>query len=92
MMFKGNTVMLTPRFDPEDVWRQVEKHKANSVMITGDAMGRPLIETLESLGDAIMLLEWRYDGEAASSVARLVRLRDELELAQTLLESGDRLH
>jgi len=51
-----------------------------------------LARALESLGDAIMLLEWRYEGEAAGSVARLERLRDELELAQTLLESGDRLH
>src|SRR5436190_11646145 len=48
MFFQGNTVMLTPRFDPEDVWRQVDRYKANSVMITGDAMGRPLIETLEA--------------------------------------------
>jgi hypothetical protein len=51
-----------------------------------------LARALESLGDAIMLLEWSYDSEAASSVARLQRLRDELELAQTLLDSGDRLH
>src|SRR3954471_13123611 len=47
MMFKGNTVMLTPRFDPHNVWREIEKRKANSIMITGDAMGRPLIEALE---------------------------------------------
>ncbi len=48
MMFQGNTVMLTPRFDPEDVWSKVEREKANAIMITGDAMGRPLIETLEA--------------------------------------------
>lgn len=47
---------------------------------------------LESIGDAITLLQWRYDAEAAGSVARLERLRDELELAQTLLDSGERLH
>jgi hypothetical protein len=51
-----------------------------------------LTRALESLGDAIMLLQWRYDGEAAGSVARLERLRDELELAQTLLQSDERLH
>jgi acyl-CoA synthetase (AMP-forming)/AMP-acid ligase II len=48
MMFKGNTVMLTPRFDPEGVWDSIEREKANAIMITGDAMGRPLIETLEA--------------------------------------------
>src|SRR3954463_6209045 len=48
MMFKGNTVMLTARFDPESVWSSIEREKANAIMITGDAMGRPLIETLEA--------------------------------------------
>jgi hypothetical protein len=52
------------------------------------AVGR----ALESLGDAIMLLEWRYEREADGSIARLERLREELRLAQTLLESDGRLH
>jgi len=47
---------------------------------------------LESLADAIMLLEWRYDDDASGTVARLERLRDELQLAQALLETGERLH
>ena len=51
-----------------------------------------LTRALESLADAIMLLEWRYDREAASTIARLERLREELRVAQTLLESGDTLH
>src|SRR4051794_36427288 len=48
MFFKGNTVVLTPKFDPDDIWATVERNKVNSIMITGDAMGRPLIETLEA--------------------------------------------
>jgi hypothetical protein len=51
-----------------------------------------LARALESLGDAIMLLEWRYDREAAPTIARLERLREELQLAKTLLESSDTLH
>lgn len=51
-----------------------------------------LDRALESLRDAIMLLEWRYDREAAGTIARLERLRDELQLAQTLLGSSDTLH
>jgi acyl-CoA synthetase (AMP-forming)/AMP-acid ligase II len=47
MMFKGNTVMLTAKFDVEAVWTAIESEKANAIMITGDAMARPLIETLE---------------------------------------------
>jgi acyl-CoA synthetase (AMP-forming)/AMP-acid ligase II len=47
MMFQGNTVVLTPKFDVDDVWSTVERARANAIMITGDAMGRPLIEALD---------------------------------------------
>ncbi|HEV3225527.1 MAG TPA: acyl-CoA synthetase [Acidimicrobiales bacterium] len=48
MMFKGNTVMLAERFDPAGVWDGIAREKANAIMITGDAMGRPLIEALDA--------------------------------------------
>src|SRR5580765_4091681 len=51
MMFKGNTVVLTAKFDPEGVWDSINSEKANAIMITGDAMARPLIETLEANPD-----------------------------------------
>jgi acyl-CoA synthetase (AMP-forming)/AMP-acid ligase II len=45
--FVGNKVVLMSQFDPHDVWRLVEEEKANSMMMTGDAMARPLIEALD---------------------------------------------
>jgi 3-oxocholest-4-en-26-oate---CoA ligase len=48
--FVGNRTVLVPKFDPHEVWRLVETEKANSVMITGDAMGKPLIEALDEPG------------------------------------------
>jgi acyl-CoA synthetase (AMP-forming)/AMP-acid ligase II len=45
--FSGNKVVLVSKFDPHAVWRLVEQEKVNVMMITGDAMGRPLIEALE---------------------------------------------
>ena len=48
--FKGNRVVLVPRFDPHQVWRLVEAEKVNALLITGDAMGRPLVEALEQAG------------------------------------------
>jgi acyl-CoA synthetase (AMP-forming)/AMP-acid ligase II len=45
--FVGNRVVLVPTFDPKDVWRLVEEERVNLLMITGDAMGRPLIEALD---------------------------------------------
>ena len=45
--FEGNTIVLMPRFDPHDVWATIERERCNVTLITGDAMGRPLIEALE---------------------------------------------
>jgi 3-oxocholest-4-en-26-oate---CoA ligase len=45
--FVGNKVVLVRRFDPHEVWRLVEAERVNLVMITGDAMGRPLVEALD---------------------------------------------
>jgi acyl-CoA synthetase (AMP-forming)/AMP-acid ligase II len=46
-LFVGNKVVLwTGTFDPHTVWRMVERERVNSIMLTGDAMARPLIEAL----------------------------------------------
>jgi acyl-CoA synthetase (AMP-forming)/AMP-acid ligase II len=37
--FVGNRTILVPKFEPHEVWHLVESEKANSIMITGDAMG-----------------------------------------------------
>ncbi len=49
--FEGNTVVFPHAFDPLEVWATVERERCNVVMITGDAMGRPMIEALESAPD-----------------------------------------
>jgi 3-oxocholest-4-en-26-oate---CoA ligase len=48
--FTGNKAVLVAHFDPDQVWRLVGQEKVNLLMITGDAMGRPLIEALEKPG------------------------------------------
>jgi 3-oxocholest-4-en-26-oate---CoA ligase len=48
--FVGSKIVLLARFDPDDVWRLVGDEKVNSVMITGDAMGKPLVERLDEPG------------------------------------------
>ncbi|HEX3794525.1 MAG TPA: acyl-CoA synthetase [Acidimicrobiales bacterium] len=47
--FVGSKIVLMAKFDPHAVWDLVETEGVNVIMITGDAMGKPLIE---SLGDA----------------------------------------
>src|SRR5665213_3643663 len=48
--FHGNRVVLVGKFTPQEVWRLVGAEKVNSVMITGDAMGKPLVEALDEPG------------------------------------------
>jgi 3-oxocholest-4-en-26-oate---CoA ligase len=48
--FVGNTIVLVAKFDPSEVWSVIESEKVNSIIITGDAMARPLIEELKRPG------------------------------------------
>ncbi len=45
-MFGGNTVVLIPKFDANEVWKLVEQEKVNTIAVTGDAMARPMVEAL----------------------------------------------
>jgi acyl-CoA synthetase (AMP-forming)/AMP-acid ligase II len=56
--FIGNKLVLVSKFDAKTVWRLVEHEKVNSIMITGDAMGRPLIEALAEPGADYDVSSW----------------------------------
>jgi acyl-CoA synthetase (AMP-forming)/AMP-acid ligase II len=46
----GNTIVLptnTRTLDPVDIWETVQRERANTLLIVGDAFGRPLIDELE---------------------------------------------
>jgi acyl-CoA synthetase (AMP-forming)/AMP-acid ligase II len=45
-LFSGETIVVLPKFDPHEIWRAVERHRVNVLVIIGDAMARPLIEAL----------------------------------------------
>ncbi len=45
-LFSGHTVVLTPEFDADEVWRMIHQHKVNLLFFTGDAMARPLLDAL----------------------------------------------
>lgn len=49
--FEGNTVVFVPKFSGEAIWDAVEKDKVTTLVITGDAMARPLTEALEANPD-----------------------------------------
>jgi acyl-CoA synthetase (AMP-forming)/AMP-acid ligase II len=46
--FIGSTIVLIRKFSGPTVWQAVHDHGVNSVIITGDAVARPLIEALEA--------------------------------------------
>jgi acyl-CoA synthetase (AMP-forming)/AMP-acid ligase II len=48
-LFEGGTVVLLSKktFDAHEVWQQVEAEKINVIMVTGDAMAKPLMDAFE---------------------------------------------
>lgn len=46
--FIGSTIVLVGKFDAEGVWDLIDEHRVNSLIITGDAVARPMIEALEA--------------------------------------------
>jgi 3-oxocholest-4-en-26-oate---CoA ligase len=59
-LFAGDSVILMPQFDPHEVWRAVQRHKVNTIVMVGDAMARPLIEAYE---------QGRYDSSSVFAVS-----------------------
>ncbi len=49
--FVGSKIVLMAKFDAREVWELVGTENVNSIMITGDAMGKPLVETLAASRD-----------------------------------------
>lgn len=48
-LFEGHSVVLLSKrsFDPHEVWRLVEQEKVNVLLVTGDAMAKPMLDVLE---------------------------------------------
>jgi acyl-CoA synthetase (AMP-forming)/AMP-acid ligase II len=59
-LINGRTTVLMPKFDADEVWKAVERYGITTLGITGDAMGRPLIEALDAGG---------YDASSLAVVA-----------------------
>lgn len=45
-IFSGQTTVLAPEFNADEVWRMIHDHKVNLLFFTGDAMARPLLDAL----------------------------------------------
>ncbi len=48
----GTSVILEGlRFDPDELWSTVARHKVSRVLIVGDAFGRPMLQALDAAPD-----------------------------------------
>ncbi len=80
---EGNTAVIVDKFDPEEVWRLVEKHRINVIGVTGDAMARPLADALERMKDDVDLSSLLSFGSTAAIFSQTVK-----EQLQALLPDG----
>ncbi|MGW4246696.1 acyl-CoA synthetase [Nocardia sp. NPDC004722] len=44
-LWSGNAVLFQPRFDPDEVWRVVARERPHVLVVTGDAIARPLVDS-----------------------------------------------
>jgi acyl-CoA synthetase (AMP-forming)/AMP-acid ligase II len=72
-LFEGNTAVLVDKFDAEAVWRLVERERINVLSVTGDAMARPLADTLERLKDDIDVSSIVSFGSTAAIFSQTVK-------------------
>jgi acyl-CoA synthetase (AMP-forming)/AMP-acid ligase II len=73
--FEGGTVVFVPRFTPHGVWETIAREKVTTVMITGDAMARPMIEALEEDPDAYDLSSLFVISSSAAVFSPIVKDR-----------------
>ena len=80
--FAANSLVLYTgaSFDPNQIWRLVERERVTSLSIVGDAMGRPLAEALAGSGASFDLssLTSLSSGGAILSKAVKQQLREQL--------------
>ncbi len=59
-LFAGETVVILPKFHPTLMWQEIDRRKVNVVVLVGDAMARPFIESYLAGG---------YDGSSLISIS-----------------------
>ncbi len=72
-LIHGDTTVLTPKFDAEQVWRLVAREKVNVLGITGDAMARPLADSLEQLHEELDLSSLVSIGSSAAIFSQSIK-------------------
>ena len=63
-LFEGHTVVMSANksFDADEVWQLVEAEKVNTVLVTGDAMAKPMMDAL---------MKSREDGKSGYDISSM---------------------
>jgi acyl-CoA synthetase (AMP-forming)/AMP-acid ligase II len=69
----GDKVVVAPRFDPEAVWRTVERERVVTMFVVGDAMARPLVESLAADPSRFDLSSLVYMGSSGALLSSSVK-------------------
>ncbi len=72
-LIHGDTTVLAPKFDAEQIWRLVDREKVNVLGITGDAMARPLADSLEELHGELDLSSLISIGSSAAIFSQSIK-------------------
>jgi acyl-CoA synthetase (AMP-forming)/AMP-acid ligase II len=72
-LIHGDTTVLIPKFDAEQIWRLIEREKVNVLGITGDAMARPLADSLEEIHDDVDLSSLISIGSSAAIFSQSIK-------------------
>ena len=70
---EGNTAVIVDKFDAEETWRLVQKHKVNVIGVTGDAMARPLADALEEMKGDVDISSLVSFGSTAAIFSQTVK-------------------
>jgi len=69
----GDKMVLVPRFDPEVVWQAIHDERVNTINLVGDAMARPLAETLAANPDRWDISSLYYVGSTGAVISQSVK-------------------
>jgi acyl-CoA synthetase (AMP-forming)/AMP-acid ligase II len=73
VLFEGNSAVIPAAFEPDEMWRLVEKYKVNVMQVTGDAMARPLADALEKANGTIDVSSLVSFGSTAAIFSQTVK-------------------
>ena len=91
-IFSGQTTVLSPEFDADEVWRTIHDHKVNLLFFTGDAMARPLLDALQAAQEQRQRTRRRLRpvlAVPAGQHRRAVLHQPQGEAARTAAQPGD---